>query len=580
MSHPAPRPSAPAAPPPTPPVPLAGLLARTDLGLRQLAGPREDIAIHWVHTSEMADPVPYLLGGEMLLTAGVHLAAGSGVEGLEGAERPAGAGEAEGTDTASPVSPCPCSDPASGVPAPAVSTPALDAYLDGYVARTVAAGAAALGFGIAPVHDAVPPALVAACDRHGLPLVEVPAATPFAAVETAVWQAVTAARHRELTRLSEAQRALAAAAARPDPGPSVLRALARHAHGWAALLAPDGTEHGSAGPRPAPSCRSAAARLARVVGAGGPSSATDTLAGTHLTAYALTGRGPGHEALALVVAADPGNPPARTIAGAAAVLLSLITGPATGSTPADPGHSAALVQLLLGARPADTAPLLGHPRWTVVHARRRRDSTESPATPAAAALAAALGTHLVAPGPDPAPPVPDTAPDLASDAHTGPDTGQGTLRALLPADRDITAPPGWTLGVSEPVPVAELPAADRHAASALRRALARRVPLVRHRTPGPHGVTSLVAPGEARRHAQALLAPLNESPPLLTTLHNWLSLHGSWDRTATALGIHRNTVRQRITRISALLDTDLDDPDVRMELWFALRTLDRGTPPA
>ncbi|MFH8554516.1 helix-turn-helix domain-containing protein [Streptomyces celluloflavus] len=602
MSHPAPRPSAPAAPPPTPPVPLAGLLARTDLGLRQLAGPREGIAIHWVHTSEMADPVPYLLGGEMLLTAGVHLAAASGVEGLEGAERPAGAeeaegtGEAEGADTGSPASPAgPRSgpDPASGVSAPdasapgvaaAVSTPALDAYLDGYVARTVAAGAAALGFGIAPVHDAVPPALVAACDRHGLPLVEVPAATPFAAVETAVWQAVTAARHRELTRLSEAQRALASAAARPDPGPSVLRALARHAHGWAALLAPDGTEHGSAGPRPAPSCRSAAARLARVVGAGGPSSATDTLAGTHLTAYALTGRGPGHEALALVVAADPGNPPARTIAGAAAVLLSLITGPATGSAPADPGHSAALVQLLLGARPADTAPLLGHPRWTVVHARRRRDSTESPATPAATALAAALGTHLVAPYPDPVPSVPDTAPDIAPDltpdVRTGPDSGQGTLRALLPADRDVTARPGWTLGVSEPVPVAELPAADRHAASALRRALARRVPLVRHRAPGPHGITSLVAPGEARRHAQALLTPLRASPPLLTTLHNWLSLHGSWDRTATALGIHRNTVRQRITRISALLDTDLDDPDVRMELWFALRTLDRGTPPA
>ncbi|MCZ1009817.1 hypothetical protein O1L68_27030 [Streptomyces lydicus] len=93
---------------------------------------------------------------------------------------------------------------------------------------------------------------MAACDRHGLPLVEVPAGTPFTAVESAVWQAVTEARHRELTRLSEAQRALAAAAARPDPASAVLRALARHVHGWTALLAPDGTEGGSAGPRPPP----------------------------------------------------------------------------------------------------------------------------------------------------------------------------------------------------------------------------------------------------------------------------------------------------------------------------------------
>ncbi|MFE0194030.1 helix-turn-helix domain-containing protein [Streptomyces sp. NPDC058989] len=500
----------PTPPPSTPPVPLAALLARTDLGLRQIAGPREGVAIHWVHTSEMADPVPYLLGGEMLLTAGVHLAE--------------------------------------------VSGGARDAYLDGYAARTVAAGAAALGFGIAPVHDTVPPALVAACDRHGLPLVEVPAGTPFTAVESAVWQAVTEARHRELTRLSEAQRALATAAGRPEPAGAVLRALARHVHGWTALLAPDGTEHGAAGPRPADAVRAAAGRLAQVVGAGGPSSATDALPGTQLSAYALTGRTAGPQALALVIAADPHDPPAYTIAGVAAVLLSLITGPAADRGPDGPEHSAALVRLLLGARPADVAPLLGPPLWTVVHAERRRETTES-----AASLAAALGTALVAP---------------AADA------GVPALRALVPAGHDIAAQPGWTLGVSEPVPVEELPTADRHAATALRRALARRAPLVRQHTPGPHDLTSLIAPGDARQHARALLAPLDGSPPLLDTLHTWLALHGSWDRTANSLGIHRNTVRQRIARIGTLLDADLDDADVRMELWFALRCLDRDTRPA
>ena len=38
-----------------------------------------------------------------------------------------------------------------------------------------------------------------------------------------------------------------------------------------------------------------------------------------------------------------------------------------------------------------------------------------------------------------------------------------------------------------------------------------------------------------------------------------------------ALAVHRNTVRQRIARCAALLEADLDDADVRMELWFALR---------
>jgi DNA-binding PucR family transcriptional regulator len=78
-----------------------------------------------------------------------------------------------------------------------------------------------------------------------------------------------------------------------------------------------------------------------------------------------------------------------------------------------------------------------------------------------------------------------------------------------------------------------------------------------------------VPPDAAEAHARALLAPL--SPALAETLRTWLSLHGSWDRTAVALGVHRNTVRQRIARCAVLLGADLDDPDVRMELWFALR---------
>ena len=65
--------------------------------------------------------------------------------------------------------------------------------------------------------------------------------------------------------------------------------------------------------------------------------------------------------------------------------------------------------------------------------------------------------------------------------------------------------------------------------------------------------------------------PISAVPALTETLRTWLSLHGGWDRTAVALSVHRNTVRQRIARCAALLGTDLDDPDVRMELWFALR---------
>ncbi|MFF8971428.1 helix-turn-helix domain-containing protein [Streptomyces sp. NPDC014995] len=478
--------------PPTPPVPLTALLAREDLALRQIAGPpAPGLTVHGALTSELADPYPYLLGGELLLTAGVHIpeAAGSGT------------------------------------------------YFDDYVARIVAAGGAALGFGLAPVHDTVPRALVAACEAYGLPLLEVPPQTTFSGVARAVWQLMAQARHAELRRVTEAQQSLASAASRPDPVPSVLRRLAQRTGGRAVLYGPDGAQIAAAGRGPGEPVDGPLAELARVLTARGSATASDTgPAGTHLAAYALgAGRG-----FVLGVAAPRREPGDHTIASVAAVLLSLLTGEHQSGTGA--ARSSALVRLLLGAAPETVAPLLGGERWRVVHGRPEAQRT--PDAVAASALGAALGSPLV-------------------------DLGDGVVRVLVPADREPAAQPGWTLGASAAVGPADWPAADSQAARALARARATRAPLVRHgaRT----ALADLLPPDEAETHARALLAPLAENPALADTLRTWLSLHGGWDRTAVALGVHRNTVRQRIARCAALLDTDLDDPDVRMELWFALR---------
>ncbi|MFG3721191.1 helix-turn-helix domain-containing protein [Streptomyces massasporeus] len=668
--------------PPTPPVPLTALLAREDLGLRQLAGPpAEDVVLHWVHTSEMADPYPYLLGGELLLSAGVHIPEGAG---------------------------------------PGTS------YFDDYVSRIVAAGGAALGFGVAPVHDTVPQALVAACASHGLPLLEVPPRTTFSGVARAVWQLMARARLAELRRVTEAQQSLATAASRPDPVPSVLRQLAQRLGGWAVLYGPEGTEIAGAGREPGDEARGALRRLGEVVrpvrqtpqagsavragtagtrsgapatgvssdrptasptttpttgsarrtdptgtrpaepgaalllddptppsaataadsatgaapsagsatgatrpagsdtratrpagsdtgaarpaepdGAGAasppgtapragaasppgtaprasaagvrtagvrtagvrtagagravaradvgpdrpspvpptdpsrpaPSSATDSVAGLHLAAYGL---GAGH-GFVLGVAAPQRTAGDHTVASVAAVLLSLLTGEQQSGTGA--ARSSALVRMLLGVPPEEVASLLGDGPWVVVRARPDGDGAPDPV--AASALGAALGSALVDPAGD-------------------------VVRVLVPADRAPADPlPGWTLGVSAAVEPEEWPTADTQAARALARARATRAPLLRHGA--RPALADLVPPGEAAAHARALLAPVTAHPALTETLRTWLSLHGSWDRTAVALSVHRNTVRQRIARCAALLATDLDDPDVRMELWFALR---------
>ncbi|MDQ0910364.1 hypothetical protein QFZ22_006349 [Streptomyces canus] len=538
--------------PPTPPVPLAALLAREDLGLRQIAGPADPSAVvHWAHTSEMADPYPYLLGGELLLTAGVHIpeAAGSGT------------------------------------------------YFDDYVSRIVAAGGAALGFGVAPVHDTVPRALVAACDSYELPLIEVPPRTTFSAVARAVWQLMAQARLAELRRVTEAQQSLAAAASRPDPVPSVLRQLARRVGGWAVLYGPDGAEVAVAGrgaeraraaggpeardvrealeglarivrptatvppagatpTRPATSAGATPTRPATSAGPGSsaaagrhapgggrpspatapasPTSATDTVADVHLAAYSLgAGRG-----FVLGVAAPQRGPGDHTIASVAAVLLSLLTGEHQSGSGA--ARSSALVRLLLGASAEDVAPLLGSERWVVVHARPNALAAPDPV--AASALGAALGSPLV-------------------------DVAREVVRVLVPADRELGPQPGWTLGISAEAGPGQWAAADVQAGRALARARATRAGLVRYGA--RPALADLVPEADAEAHARALLAPLN--PALTETLRTWLSLHGSWDRTAVALDVHRNTVRQRIAKCAALLERDLDDPDVRMELWFALR---------
>ncbi|MFC8288130.1 PucR family transcriptional regulator [Streptomyces cyaneofuscatus] len=517
-----PTPPAPSPGPPAPPIPLTELLASKELGLRRIAGPAE-AELLWVHTSEMADPYPYLLGGELLLSAGVLL-----------------------------------TDP------------------DRYVARLVEAGAAALGFGVRPVYEAVPEALVEACDRYGLPLLEVPPETPFTTIARAVWRLMAQARHRELRRVTRAQQALATAAARPDPVPAVLHQLATQLSGRAVLLTARGEEVHAAGRRPHPEAAAALARLARVVARerpGSPASATDTHGDTHLAAYALGGG----EGLVLSLATRHREPGDHTVAGIAVVLLSLLAAPHQGADAAD--RSAALVRLLLGATPAEVAPLLGPDGpWTVIHARRSDGTTPDALT--AGALGASLGSALVDAGREDDETVRVLLPATTREAlpqgdggeappHPGDGEEPGEPEEPRQPPRPPTVPPhpGWTLGVSTPTPLSALTTADTRAARALAHAEATRTPL---KVDAPvTGLAALIPPDQAAAHARTLLAPL--TPPLADTLRCWLSLHGSWDRTAVALSVHRNTVRQRIGRCAELLDVDLNDMDVRTELWFALR---------
>ena len=83
-------------------------------------------------------------------------------------------------------------------------------------------------------------------------------------------------------------------------------------------------------------------------------------------------------------------------------------------------------------------------------------------------------------------------------------------------------------------------------------------------------------PDAVEELAGTRLAPLAELTPaararLELTLLEWLCAQGSVPATALALGVHRQTVRYRLARLTELFGDALENPDFRFELELALR---------
>lgn len=167
---------------------LRALLGRRDLALRpigEIADDDLDRTLRWIHSSDLADPTPFLDEGVALLTTGTQFAA-----------------------------------MADHAP---------------YVERLVRRGVAALGFGTEVVRDGVPDDLVAACAAAGLPLFEVPFRTPFIAVARANADALAAEAYARRSWALAAQRAISLAALRPDALGAALAELASQLGRWVGL---------------------------------------------------------------------------------------------------------------------------------------------------------------------------------------------------------------------------------------------------------------------------------------------------------------------------------------------------------
>ncbi|GGQ39296.1 PucR family transcriptional regulator [Streptomyces mutabilis] len=549
---------------------LASLVHHSALKLTVRAGEdRLDVPVRWAHVSELADPVPYMEGGELLLITALKLDAG---------------------------------DP--------------DA-MHRYVKRLAGAGVVGLGFAVGVNYDEIPEALVEAARKEGLPLLEVPRRTPFLAISKAVSAAIAADQYRAVTAGFAAQRELTRKALTDGPE-GLLAALAAQVDGWAALYDASGAVVAAApewaGRRAArltadvQRLRERPAPASSVVGGGEHPDHPENADRVELHSLG-TSRRP-RSTLAVGTAAAPGTAERYAVHSAIA-LLTLTTERSRSLHEAGLRIDGAVLRMLLAGEPDHARTVAGNLYGGLLDAPFRiivAESTSASAARAHAGPQARGGAATAKPTASAAAPGADALDAFAevvesAAAHAGEavlvvpegerlvalaaDEGAAVAACIeyargLEGTRPAPEPTpsgeveGLVVGLSAPSGPIAASTAYKQAEQALSVARRRGRVCVEHEHLAAGSVLPLLADDAVRAFADGLLRALRDHDAtgrgdLVASLRAWLSRHGQWDAAAADLGVHRHTLRYRMRRVEEILGRSLDDPDVRMELWLALK---------
>ncbi|WP_328224130.1 PucR family transcriptional regulator [Streptomyces sp. NBC_00310] len=616
---------------------LASLVHHSALKLTVRAGEdRLDVPVRWAHASELADPVPYMEGGELLLITALKLDA----EDPEAMRR--------------------------------------------YVRRLAGAGVVGLGFAVGVHYEDIPEALVRAAEGEGLPLLEVPRRTPFLAISKAVSAAIAAEQYRAVTAGFAAQRELTKQALTDGPE-GLLRALAGQVDGWAALydasgavvaVAPEWAERRAGRltgdvdrlrDRPAPASAVVGgedrvelhslgtgrrARAALAVGTAAALGTTERYAvhsaialltlttersrslhaaeqriGAAVLRMLLAGECDHARAVAgdlygglldapfrLILAESASASAARARVEGAVSAVGAVgaveeaagagagAGARAGAGAADPGRGGNAAARGGGARSGAGADRAGPgaaagPGGGAVEAGRAVmgaavavgsggdllgqlvEVVEAAAARAGeAVLVVPDGERLVVLAVDGGAAVEacgEFATALEASRAAGPDAVSAAASTSVAAPVSVEEEE-LVVGLSAPAGPIAAAAAYKQAEQALSVARRRGRCLVEHEELAAGSVLPLLGDDAVRAFADSLLRPLREHDAtgrgdLVASLRAWLSRHGQWDAAAADLGVHRHTLRYRMRRVEEIVGRSLDDPDVRMELWLALK---------
>ena len=419
-----------------------------------------------------------------------------------------------------------------------------------FVERMLEAGVVAVGFGVGLSHPSVPDALSVAAGARGLNLFVVPRPVPFIAVSRAVADLIWATE-REIDRLAlQHQRDLTTAALRGTA--HLLNALAATVAGSAVLCSAHGDViAGQASGELLERARPLVSRMAASVGRGASS---EIAFGSRLAVHpvGVSGRPDAF----LVVESES---PHRVAVTTALALLTLDRERARAERDADRRiRSGALslalrsdtdaARLLLAGAPLPVAFPETHGR--VVRARGSIAELDDAlirieSAPLPGVLAAVLGENLVV---------------LVGASENE----RASMLALLAPLEAGTGP------VRELSALARSDEASRLALAAATPAR----PVVDWSELVDAGIDSLLEPAALDSFAAELLDGVfarDDGAELSEALRAFLTHNGQIGPAATSLGVHRNTMRNRLDTAESVLGRSLHDPGLRADLWVALK---------
>ncbi|KNB49614.1 PucR family transcriptional regulator [Streptomyces caatingaensis] len=485
--------------------------------------------VRWVHAGEAPHIAALLKGGELLLTTG--LGVGS---------RPA----------------------------------EQRAFVRGLAERGIAALVVELG----ACFRTLPAAVVETARSCGLPLVQLHREVPFVAVTEEIHTELVNEHYAVLRRADELHDRCTRALLDGGGVPKVLRLLAGFTGNPVFLVAADGRLLHAAGPDPAPP------------GAAGPLQVWEglrTAPPPDRVESPIPGRGPGPDRARLVVLPvnGPSVPVHRIAADRTAALLAVV---------------------LLQARQEEELAARGRGDFLTDLAEGRLEAADAPA------LARVLGFR---PGPGPLLPAVLKSPCPDADWAALTSAVQSELPGVgVPVLLGVRLPEGRMPLLAAPRSAADRTAVADRLAAALRAGARRvRVPAVvvvgtpcdwasagaglRHVSEAAEAASGLperpwydvrsldvdlllwrLRPSDLSAFVDRALGPLLAHDALLATLDAYLRRAGRKAEAARALHVNRQTLYDRLARISALLGADLDDPDTRLSLSLALRARHRRLP--